>query len=68
MSKWLKSKWLKAALNRAVRTVAQSALSLIPVDVAIDAVDWRHVVSTAALAGVLSMLFSVATDLPEVDS
>lgn len=61
------SKWLKAALVRAVRTVAQAALASIGAAAVLSDVDWRLVLSGSALAGVLSLLTSVATDLPEVN-
>ena len=57
----------KAALIRAARTFAQTAVALIPVGATIEAVDWRLVVGTAALAAVLSILTSLATGLPEAD-
>ena len=60
------AKWVKAALVRAVKTVAQTAIAMIPVAVSINAVDWLNVAGTAALAGVLSLLTSIA-GLPEVD-
>lgn len=59
-------KWGKAALVRALKTVAQSAIAIIPVAVSIAEVEWLHVAGTAALAGVLSLLTSIA-GLPEVD-
>lgn len=59
-------KWLKAAGVRAVKTVAQTAVALIPAAVTITAVDWVTVAGTAALAGAVSMLTSLA-GLPEVD-
>lgn len=59
-------KWLKAAAVRAVKTVAQTAVAMIPAAVTIGAVDWVTVVGTAALAGVVSLLTSIA-GLPEVD-
>ncbi len=63
----IKSKqWLKAAGIRAVKTVAQTAVAMIPAAVTIGAVDWVTVIGTAALAGVVSMLTSIA-GLPEVD-
>ena len=55
----------KAAVIRAVRTVAQTAVATIGTTAAIQDVDWALVASTSALAGVLSILTSVATDLPE---
>jgi len=59
-------KWAKAALVRAVKTVAQTAVAMIPVGVSIAEVGWLEVVGTAALAGVVSILTSVA-GLPELD-
>lgn len=58
--------FLKAATLRAVRTIAQTAISLIGVSVAMSDVDWLAVVSASMLAGILSVLTSVATGLPEV--
>ena len=58
--------WLKAALIRALRTFAQASISLIPAAVTIDAVDWKVVIGSAALAAVVSILTSVA-GLPEVE-
>ena len=58
-------KWLKAAGTRAVKTMAQSALALLPAAATITAGDWKVVIGTAALAGVASMLTSVA-GLPEL--
>lgn len=57
-------RWLKCAGVRAVKTAAQTAVALIPVAVSINAIDWRMVIGTAALAGVVSLLTSVA-GLPE---
>ena len=57
--------WLKAAAVRAVKTVAQTAVAMIPVGVGIAEVGWVEVASTAILAGVVSLLTSVA-GLPEV--
>ena len=53
-------KWLKAALVRALRTVAQTAAATIGTAVMISEVDWRMVVSAALLSGALSLLTSVA--------
>ena len=58
-------KWLKAAAVRAVRTVAQSALATIGTAAVLGDVNWLMVGSAAALAGILSILTSVVTGLPE---
>ena len=58
-------KWLRAAGIRSVKTMAQSAVALLPASAMITAVDWKVVIGTAALAGVTSMLTSVA-GLPEL--
>lgn len=58
-------KWIKAAGIRAVKTVAQSAIGAIGAAATMGAVDWHIVGSTALLAGVLSLLTSVA-GIPEV--
>ncbi len=58
-------KWLKAAGIRAAKTMAQTAVALLPAAATITEVDWVTVIGTAALAGVASLLTSVA-GLPEV--
>lgn len=60
-------KFVKAALIRAVRTIAQTALATIGTALVISDVNWGFVVSASCLAGVLSILTSVATGLPEVE-
>lgn len=57
--------WVKAAAIRAAKTVAQTAVAMIPAAVTITAVDWITVIGTSLLAGVVSLLTSVA-GLPEV--
>lgn len=57
--------WAKAAAIRAVKTMAQSAIGAIGAAATLGAVDWRIVGSTAVLAGVVSILTSVA-GIPEV--
>ncbi len=66
MNKNYWSRWFKAAAVRAVKTFAQTAVAAIPVAVSIEEVAWMHVLGTAALAFVLSMLTSVA-GLPELE-
>lgn len=62
----MKSKtWLKAALIRAIKTVAQTAVSLIGVGSVMSDINWAMVGSASLLAGILSILTSVA-GLPEV--
>lgn len=58
-------KWLKAAGIRAVKTMAQTAVAVIGTGAVISAVDWQMVVSSAVVAGVVSVLTSVA-GIPEV--
>ena len=56
--------WIKAAGVRAVKTVAQTAVATIGTTALLNEVDWLMVASASALAGVLSMLTSLA-GLPE---
>lgn len=64
----LKSKeFWRAALIRAIRTIAQTAIATIGTAAFITDVNWLGVVSASALAGILSVLTSVASGLPEVD-
>ena len=57
----------KAALIRAIRTICQTAIATIGTAVALQDVNWLYVLSASILAGILSILNSVATGLPEVD-
>lgn len=57
----------KAALIRAIRTICQTAIATIGTTALIEEVNWLLVASSAALAGLLSILNSIATGLPEVE-
>ena len=56
----------KAALIRAVRTIAQTAVAVIGTSAVLSEVNWVAVGSSSVLAGILSILTSIATGLPEV--
>ena len=58
-------KWLKAAGIRAAKTIAQTAAATIGTSAVLSDVDWKVVISASLLAGILSLLTSVA-GLPEV--
>ena len=66
MRKIFTKEWLAAAGIRALKTIAQTAVASIGVTAMIHEVDWVVVGSTAALAGVLSLLTSIA-GLPELE-
>ena len=60
--------WFKAAGIRAIMSIAQTAIATIGTAAGLGDVNWVMVASAAALAGVLSLLTSVATGLPEVNN
>lgn len=62
----MSKKWIKAAGVRAIKTMAQTAVSMFTVGQAFVEVNWIHIASVSAVAGVISLLTSVA-GLPEVD-
>ena len=61
----MKTKWVKAALVRAVKTIAQTAVAMIGTATVLAEVDYKIVISASILAGILSVLTSIA-GLPEV--
>lgn len=65
MKKIINKKWLCAALIRSVKTLAQTAVATIGTSAILSDVDWKVVISASLLAGILSLLTSVA-GLPEV--
>ena len=60
-------RFIKASIIRAIRTVCQTAVAVIGTAFVLTDVHWGVVVSASLLAGILSVLTSVATGLPEVD-
>jgi hypothetical protein len=68
MSKKINLEWLIAAGTRAIKTLAQTALGMFTVGMALNEVNWTYVVSVSVVAGIYSLLTSLATDLPEVGS
>ncbi len=65
MNKGYMNKWAKAAGVRAAKTMAQTAIAAIGTTAAMSGVNWVMVASTAGLAGVISLLTSIA-GLPEL--
>lgn len=59
--------WLKKAGVRAIKTVAQAAVAMIGTAAVVQEVDWKMVAGAAVLAGILSLLTSLA-GLPELDT
>lgn len=57
--------WFKAAGIRAVKTMAETALALIPAMSTLSQVDWKTVCSTAVVSGFISLLWSIK-GIPEV--
>lgn len=62
----MSKKWWKAAGVRAIKTIAQTAVSLITVGSALTQIDWLTVGSVSLVAGILSLLTSLA-GLPELE-
>lgn len=62
---YMNKKWMKAAGIRALKTICQTAIATIGTAMVLSQVDWKVVVSASVLAGILSILTSLA-GLPEV--
>ena len=62
----MNKKWVKAAGIRSIKTMAQTAVSMLTVGQAVLDVNWVNVLSVSAVAGVISMLTSIA-GLPQVE-
>lgn len=62
----MSKKWFKAAGIRALKTVAQTAASMLTIGQAFIDINWKNVLSVSAVAGIISLLTSIA-GLPEVD-
>lgn len=60
-------KWAIAALIRAIRTFAQTAVAMITVGAAFSDIDWIKLLSVSGVAFVASILTSLATGLPEAE-
>lgn len=58
--------WLKASVIRAIKTISQTAVSLIGVGTVMSDIDWIMVLSASLLSGILSILTSMA-GIPEVE-
>lgn len=59
-------KWLKCAGIRAIKTMAETAVALIPAGITIQQVDWITVLGTSALSGIVSLLINIK-GLPEME-
>ena len=59
--------WTKAALIRCIKTIAQAAVACIGTGAVISEIDWKYIVSASVVAGILSLLTSLA-GLPEVNT
>ena len=62
----MSKKWIKAAGVRAIKTMAQTAVSMLTVGQAFVEINWLNVISVSITAGIISVLTSIA-GLPEVE-
>lgn len=67
LTKLLNHQWPKAALVRSIRTMAQTALSMLTIGMAVTEVNWINLISITFVSGLYSFLTSVVTNLPELD-
>lgn len=68
MPKKLNRSWFRAAGIRAIKTSAQTAVAFFTVGAAISDINWIQLMSVSAVAGVASMINSIAVDLPELEN
>ena len=59
------SDFIRAALIRAIYTIAETAIGIIGASTVLSEVDWKMVASASALAGIVSILKSIAIGMPE---
>ena len=64
----MNTQWIKSALIRAIKTMAQTALSMITIGMAISDVEWKQMISITLVAGLYSILTSIVTGLPEAST
>lgn len=62
------SNFFKATLIRTIRTMAQTAIASIGTSAVLSEIDWKIILSTCAVAGLLCVLNAIATGLPEVEN
>lgn len=63
----MNAEFWRAAVIRAIRTAAQTAIATIGTSAMLSEINWSAVASTTAVATILSLLTSIATGLPEVE-
>ena len=63
----MSNEFIRASVIRAIRTICQTAVACIGSATVLSSVDWKMVLSASLLSGILSLLTSIATGLPEVE-